>query len=86
MAHNDPRIRGDLEAHLMGRKGALIDAKFSMTVVSNSRGIFPSGLTGSGQDRENVVSLLLGQGVAVVDNSKQAAHYSSSSPETGSLT
>ena len=48
MAHNGPGICGDMEAHLMGRKGTFINTELAMTVVSDSRGICPSGLAGDG--------------------------------------
>ena len=85
MPHNADSIIGQSESHQVRGIGALVDRQVSVAVIGNAGGVRPSVLTGNGQRGDKTLLLRGGQAVAVVINSKQAAHQTSPSASTGSL-
>ena len=65
--------------------GALVDCQMAAVVVGNAGGVRTAIFTGDGQRGDKTLLLRGGQAMAVVANSKQAAHQTSPSPSTGSL-
>lgn len=85
VADDDACITGNAEAHLMSGNRTLIDAQLATAVVSNTGSIRSACLGGRGQGRDDLVFLLYRQSMTVIHESKQTAHYNSSSTSTGSL-
>lgn len=87
MAHEKPGFSRQMEVHPMPRQGTLVNPQCPGVVVGDAGGAGPPGLTGLSQYGEHLLPLAQGQGVSVIQDSKETAHaHTSSSAATGSLT
>ena len=85
VAHNILRLRRNAEVQSVGREWALIDTELISCPIGNAGGIRAPRLAGNGQNGQQLFLLPVTQVVPVIQNSKQAAHYSSASLSTGSF-
>ena len=86
VAHNDIGILRDKEVQLVGWSGALADVETAAGVVGHPRGVGASGLTLHRQGTHQLPLLSSCEAVAIINQSKQAAHQSSTPASTGSFT
>ena len=84
--HHDVGVVWDEQAELVGRAGALINMEAAAGVVGDARSVGAPGFTLNRQGADNLPLLPAAQAVAVVNESKQAAHQSSTPTSTGSFT
>ena len=85
VAHDVPCLHRDTEVQPVGRERALIDTEPASCPIGNAGGISTPCLAGNGQNGQQLFLLPVTQAVSVIQNSKQAAHYSSASLSTGSF-
>lgn len=85
VAHDVPCLRRNVEVQPVSRERALIDTELISRPISNAGGVRSPRLAGNGQNGQQFVLLPVTQAVPVIQNSKQAAHYSSASLSTGSF-
>ena len=85
VTHDVPCLRRDTEVQPVGRKRALIDTELVSCPIGDAGGVSPPRLAGDGQNGQQLFLLPFTQAVSVIQNSKQAAHYSSASLSTGSF-
>ena len=85
VSHNTERIIRQLESHQVCGIGALVDGQMTVVVIGDAGGVRTAIFAGNGQRGDKTLLLCGGQAMAVIINSKQAAHQTSPSPSTGSL-
>ncbi len=85
VAHNILRLRRNAEVQPVGRERSFIDAERVSCPIGDAGGIRTPYLAGDGQNGQQLFLLPVTQAVSVIQNSKQAAHYSSASLSTGSF-
>ena len=77
VAHHHPCRFRNPNVHAMRRNRPLIDPLGPSHIVGNPGGIGSANLTGGGQDRDDPALLPSGEVVAIINQSKQAAHLRS---------
>ena len=77
VSQNDPGLFRHPEAQAVGRNWALVDPQRPAHIVGNAGSVGPSYLTGRGQYSEHTVLFAPRQSLAIINQSKQTAHFRS---------
>ena len=86
VARNDVGVLRNKEVQLVGRARALVDMEAAAGIVGDARSVGAPAFTLNRQGAYHLPLLPAAQAVAVVNESKQTAHQSSTPTSTGSFT